>query len=263
MQSGPRCSPFPHWRGNAVAALAVCALGGWWAPPAFAQGAGKPVPRASAEQGLSWTELKPAQQDALRPLEREWHGIDTRSKQKWLELSARFPKLSPPARARVQERMAEWAKLTPRERGEARLNFQDAKQFPTEDREARWKAYQALTPEQRQQLAARADAARAPAPVPGGKRAREPQAKSNIVPSPADSASPRTVEPTVVQGRPGATTSLITKRPSPPEHQQTGLPKIAATPGFVDSTTLLPKRGAQGAATRPAPVADQPSKRTK
>jgi hypothetical protein len=32
------------------------------------------------------------------------------------------------------------------------------------------------------------------------------------------------------------------------------MPKIAAQPGFVDKSTLLPQRGAQGAATRPTPA---------
>jgi hypothetical protein len=48
-------------------------------------------------------------------------------------------------------------------------------------------------------------------------------------------------------------------RAQPPAHQQTGLPKIAATPGFVDPVTLLPRRGPQGAAAvevpAPAPAA--------
>jgi hypothetical protein len=60
----------------------------------------------------------------------------------------------------------------------------------------------------------------------------------------------------VVQAQPGATTTLITKRPVPPTHQQTGLPKIAATPEFVDKATLLPQRGPQGAATRSAAASD-------
>ncbi|TXC65911.1 hypothetical protein FSC37_07780 [Piscinibacter aquaticus] len=55
-----------------------------------------------------------------------------------------------------------------------------------------------------------------------------------------------------MQAAPGATTSLISKRPTPPAHQQPGLPKIAASPGFVDKQTLLPQRGAQGAAAVPA-----------
>src|SRR4029453_3048865 len=47
-------------------------------------------------------------------------------------------------------------------------------------------------------------------------------------------------------------TTLMSRRPTPPAHQQTGLPKIAATPGFVDRSTLLPQRGPQGAAARGA-----------
>jgi hypothetical protein len=56
----------------------------------------------------------------------------------------------------------------------------------------------------------------------------------------------------VIQAAPGATTTLVTRRPTPPAHQQAGLPKIAATPEFVNKSTLLPQRGPQGAAVRPA-----------
>ena len=52
------------------------------------------------------------------------------------------------------------------------------------------------------------------------------------------------------QARPGATTTPMTTRAAPPLHQQAGLPKIAATPTFVNPATLLPKRGPQGAAVR-------------
>ena len=72
------------------------------------------------------------------------------------------------------------------------------------------------------------------------------------MPNPAESASPRAVAPTVVQGQPGATTTLMSKRPNPPSHQQPGLPKIAASPGFVDKATLLPQRGPQSAAVHSA-----------
>ncbi|HJW11610.1 MAG TPA: hypothetical protein VJ598_07480, partial [Albitalea sp.] len=85
---------------------------------------------------------------------------------------------------------------------------------------------------------------------PRSDRANDPQAKSNIVPNPAFAARPKPIAPSVVQAQPGATTTLISKRATPPAHQQTGLPKIAATPEFVDKTTLLPQRGAQGAAAR-------------
>jgi Protein of unknown function (DUF3106) len=254
--------PFVRWTwaavavaGCALASIAGLSLAQAPAPPA------KAITKPAAEQGTRWSDLKPAQQEALRPLEREWATIEARSKQKWSLLATRFPKLTPAEQARVQERMSAWTRLTPRERGEARLNFQEAKQLPIEDRQARWKAYEALSPEQKQQLAARAAPRTAAAPTdsparPTSAAARgdkaAPLAKSNIVPNSALTAPPTSVAPTVVQARPGATTSLITKRPAPPGHQQTGMPKIAATPEFVDKATLLPQRGPQGAAVRPA-----------
>jgi hypothetical protein len=64
----------------------------------------------------------------------------------------------------------------------------------------------------------------------------------------------RAVGPATVQAAPGATTTFITRRPAPPPHQHTGLPKVAATPEFVDRSTLLPQRGPQGAAVRPVPA---------
>lgn len=246
--------------------------------PGWAQGPASMPSRVSvktppAEQGLRWVELKPAQQSVLRPLEPDWSGIDAPRKQKWLELATRFPKMSPTEQGRVQARMAEWAKLTPTERGQARVNFQEAKQLPAQDRRARWDAYQALPPEQKRELAARAappasssgsDLTRKAfiTPAKTEKTNRElPQAKSNIVPNPAYSASPKPVSPTIVQAGPGATTTDMTKRAAPPSHQQTGLPKIAATPEFVNKATLLPQRGPQGAATR-ASVATEPAPNT-
>lgn len=226
-------------------------------------------PKVGTEEGVHWGELKPAQQAVLRPLEREWSRIDVSRKRKWLELSVRFPKMTPEEQSRVHARMAEWAKMTPQERGQARLNFQEAKQVPALDRQARWESYQALPAERKRQLAARAASspgasqrdmevsAKPAAPSGSGKTAPETaQAKSNIVPNPAFAAPPRPVAPTVVRASPGATTTLISKRPTPPSHQQTGLPKIAATPEFVDKTTLLPRRGPQAAATRSAKASE-------
>ena len=65
----------------------------------------------------------------------------------------------------MQDRMSDWAKLTPTERGQARLRYQEAKQVPPSDRRSRWDAYQALPPEQKDELAARAAAARKTPPV--------------------------------------------------------------------------------------------------
>ena len=225
--------------------------------------------KAAAEQGVRWRDLKPAQQGLLKPLEPDWSRIDAQQKQKWLQVADGFPKLSAAEQGRVQARMVDWAKLTPQERGRARMNFQEATQVPPLDRQARWDAYQALSPEEKRQLAARAapstpalaaDAVRRPV-EPRLDRAEKPagapvQAKSNIVPNPALATPPKAVSPTVVQARPGATTTSISKRAVPPSHQQAGLPKIAATPEFVDRATLLPQRGPQGAAAHTEPTSD-------
>ena len=234
----------------AGAAVAVCAA------HAVAQAPRAPGTGSAAvvrEEGVRWPALTPAQREALAPLERDWPGIDATRKQKWIAMAARFKTLSPEERARINERMVEWAKLTPAERGQARLRFEETRQLHVPNRSERWRAYQALPPEQRQELAARAaTAASAPRdaatskPAKGGRDSKE--AKFNVVPNPALAQAPRPVTPTLVQAAPGATTTVITRRPAPPPHQQSGMPKIATTPEFVNRSTLLPKRGPQAAA---------------
>lgn len=218
-----------------------------------------------SEQGPRWMSLTAAQREALGPLEEDWPGIDASRKQKWLDIAARYPSLSAAEKKRVQDRMADWARLTPAQRGEARANFQQATRVLPQDRQAQWEAYKALPDTERSRLATQAAAARPPAAgsTAGANRsttaqavARNPErrtpetgsAKSNLVPNPTFATTLRPVAPTVVRAGPGATTTLVTKQPAPPIHQQPGLPKIAATPVLVDQSTLLPQRGPQAAA---------------
>jgi len=203
-----------------------------------------------------WAGLSPAQKQALAPLERDWPTIDAQRRSKWLEVAARFPTLATGERARLQERMAAWARLTPAERSRARLQFQATRQLPKDERQAQWEAYQALPPEQKQALAqkarpgVRAGSTAKVSPVQGEA------AKRNLV-QPTAAPQARAVSPTMQRAGPGATTRPMTsKAPLPPAHHQAGLPKIAATPSFVDPATLLPKRGPQGAATRTAASTD-------
>jgi hypothetical protein len=220
------------------------------------------APAPAREDGVRWQALTPAQREALAPLERDWSAIDGQRKQKWIALAARFKTLNPEERARITERMVEWAKLTPAERGQARLRFEEARQLPVPDRSERWRAYQALPPEQRQQLAARAASAASAPREAASRPARPPrdskEAKFNVVPNPALAQPPRPVAPTIVQAAPGATTTAITRRPAPPAHQQSGMPKIATTPEFVNRSTLLPRRGPQAAAVT-SPAAPRPT----
>ena len=212
---------------------------------------GVPVLAAAQAGDPAWSDLTAAERQALRPLERDWGSIDAPRRQKWRELASRFDRMSPEERGRVQQRMSEWVNLSPRERNEARQNYQGARQLSPAERQQRWEAYRALPEDQRRSLAERAQAEAA---AGRGTRAQPPgeAGKSNTVPNAlGDAPRPRAVAPSVMQAKPGATTTPLSARPSPPLHQQAGLPKVAATPGFVDSKTLLPQRGAQGAATEP------------
>lgn len=219
------------------------------------------------ESGPPWKSLRSAEQASLAPLEKVWPTLDASRKEKWLVLARRFPDLSAKERDRIRDRMVEWVAMTPLERGRARQNFQEMQIGRLEDRKALWEAYQALPAERRQELAQRAKpSASAPLPVPRAATGVPGDGKSavatkrNFVPANPGATAPRPVSPTVVQAKPGATTTLLTKSASPPVHNQPGLPKIAATDGFVNPSTLLPKRGPQGAAARSAAVqASQPT----
>ena len=228
----------PYWLTLALA----CAVG-----VAAAQSPPAPIKRAEpVATGPSWQSLSPPQRAALAPLQHDWASIDPTRKAKWLDIAGRFSRMSPEEQGRMHERMSEWARLSPQERARARVTFQEAKQLPNQERQERWKAYQALPESQREALAKQAATPKShepdKAPIAG---------KRNTVANPSLPAKPvKPVAPTVVQAAPGATTTLVTRQPPPPAHQQVGMPKIAATPGFVDRNTLLPQRGPQGASVR-------------
>lgn len=202
---------------------------------------------ANAQQGPDWASLTPAQQSALAPLKPQWSTIDAARKTKWLAVAQRFPSMPPEERTRVQERMAEWATLSPGERGRARQNFQELRNLPASDRQALWEAYRALPDEERAELAKRAKP-----PAPKASDAPVTAAVKKPVPVAQAQVTVKPVTPTVVQAKPGASTTLLTKSPAPPAHTQPGLPKIAATDTFVNKSTLLPRRGPQGAAVHSA-----------
>jgi len=213
-----------------------------------------PPPQADSG-GPKWSELSPSQRQALAPLANDWDSIDGRGKERWLGVAGRFPKMPPEEQARANQRMGEWARMTPQQRTQARINFQDARELPRQEREERWKAYQALPEDQKRELAQKRAAAAAAASAastagPGWRRhpaVDDLQPKNNVVAPPVAAGGRTPVEPgsTVLRAGPGATTNLLTKRTNPPAHQRDGQGKIAVGRGDVDRTTLLPKRGPQ------------------
>jgi len=226
-----------------LAAAALAAGAG-----AVAQPQPPPVKRGADTAGPTWASLNPEQRTILAPLQSDWPSIDAPRKAKWLNLANRYPKMPVADQQRIQARMTEWARMSPQERAQARLNYQQVKQLPKQERQDQWEAYRALPESERKALASRAATK---ATEPAGKPTPELSSKRNIVANPSLSAAPvKPVAPTVVQAAPGVTTTLVTRQPTPPAHQQAGMPKIAATPGFVDRNTLLPQRGTQSAGVR-------------
>ncbi|RQS64482.1 DUF3106 domain-containing protein [Burkholderia sp. Bp8963] len=159
-----------------------------------------PLPAASGP--LSWARLSPAQHVALAPFASQWDSFSDARKRKWLKIAARFPKMTPDAQKRLQERMTEWVGMTPDERRVARENYQVAKGLSAQARERAWRAYQQLPEEQKERLAA-AERRRRPSVVsapPTGKGDRDvrrlvnthehPASTPNVVPPQPASSGP-------------------------------------------------------------------------
>lgn len=218
--------------------------------------AGKAAPvdtrRAAVGQGR-WSSLTPAEQVVLAPLQTDWADLTRDQRLKWFDLSQRFGVLSPDEQQRVQARMADWARLTPAERGAARLNFQEIRQRPAQERLDRWEAYQGLDADARRQLAEQGQASAHGLPVPRRSDPTQPVPKSSGAVNEAVqgiTSLPRSVGATVVQAPLGATTVWVTRLPGQIASPSGG-PKISATPDFVDPATLLPQPRAPRAPTLP------------
>ena len=105
-------------------------------------------PKADAKKAAprpAWTELTPAQQQVLAPLQPEWEQLDTTRRKKWVAIANRYPTMKPAEQQRLQKRMQEWAKLTPEERKAARDRYRTLKNLPPQERrevKQKWQEYQ-------------------------------------------------------------------------------------------------------------------------
>ena len=157
--------------------------------------AADPVERAenklnSLETLPRWSELSEAQQKALLPLKTLWPTLEVNRKRKWLVIAQNFPDLSESSQLLAQERMREWAALSPLQRSQARLNFAQTKQLSPDEKLAKWEAYQALNPEEKQKL----PSSRLPSPK-GAALAVKPMSPAKLTTPPVkkegQSSSPR------------------------------------------------------------------------
>lgn len=165
----------------------------------------------------SWAELTPMQQQTLKPLASSWNTISEPQKRKWLEISKNYPSLSPEGQATMHSRMNEWVTLSPQQRAQARLNFartkELSKQLTPEEKKAKWETYQALSPEEKQKLAAKAN----PKPT-GAATAVKPVAPQKLAPVP----------------------------PHPVKAANKPAPKIASSHPVAAAPAALPASGAAG-----------------
>lgn len=226
------------------------------APAPVARPAAPILPPVSALAAApTWQSLTAAQRDLLAPLASDWDKLGPTQRSKWLNATPRLAALPAPELARLHERMRDWAHLTPSERANARISFQVAKQVDAEQRQAKWEAYQALSPEKRQELAEKAAARRQAQTKATGPNPKPLAAapKSNIVPAAPKLVSPIAVTGGLIQAKPGATTVLITRSLALPSHHAAGEAKVVADPALVDAKTLLPKSLKAPAASAPRP----------
>lgn len=138
---------------NAVQPAAPVLPGATPAPPPKA--ASKPRSRTSSLVELVqplWSTLGEQQRAVLAPFADQWNTWSANEKRAWVTLATRFPKLSPIEQAKANERIAEWASLTPAQRKLARANYRLARKLPSDERVSQWQRYEGMTPEQRKVL---------------------------------------------------------------------------------------------------------------
>ncbi len=125
------------------------------AQPVQSAPSGRPA-SASAKAptgGPTWSELTADQRRSLAPLAGSWAQISEGQKRKWIAMAGNFSKMTPAEQVKLHSRMTEWAALSSQQRAQARLNFGETQQVSSEEKKAKWEAYQALPPEEKRKLA--------------------------------------------------------------------------------------------------------------
>ena len=171
--------------------------------------AGPSAAPASASNS-SWQSLKGSQKKALAPLAPHWAQISHAQRNKWLAMSNNFDNLSNKEQAILHERMADWASLSPQQRAQARLNFNQTKTLDADAKKTQWEAYQALSPEDRKKLAAQQTTG-----IQGAATASQASSPRKIIPLPGKSIPAEAAN--------NSTTSIVIDK-------KTLLPTIVAIP---------------------------------
>ena len=70
-----------------------------------------------------WVQLDSKQKTILAPLAKDWDQMENLRKRKWLGIAERYPSMNADQQKRMQDRMREWATLTPEQRAKARDSY--------------------------------------------------------------------------------------------------------------------------------------------
>ncbi|CAN5872513.1 hypothetical protein BH11PSE13_BH11PSE13_38670 [soil metagenome] len=248
----------------ATAAIAISAVSSANAQlPLDAKGtkAGAPTsttavaPKPAVAAKPLWSELNLSQQLALQPLAEHWNSLSLGHKRKWLAITRNYPKMTPEEQTVMHSRMTGWATLSQQQRAQARLNFAEVKQVPADERKAKWEAYQALSDEQKRELAEKATVK----PSRGAAIPAKPVSAQKFapVPVPVGDRLPRIQlappsEPTAV--------SVRASRPLPASPALTALPATPSLTAPVSSGAPIPAEAQVLVPTAPTErAAGQPS----
>ena len=122
-----------------------------------------------------WLELTVTQRQSLAPLSDDWERLDGQTKKKWVEIANRYPKMNPEEQQHAQQRMREWALLTPDQRRVARDSFARVRAMPPEQRAEMLRKYRELPDEKKHELAIQSQATKMilvpkPQPTPPSRR---------------------------------------------------------------------------------------------
>ncbi|MDR2156046.1 MAG: DUF3106 domain-containing protein [Burkholderiaceae bacterium] len=152
----------------------VCALAPGGSVLAQPAGAAASVPLPAPIGSIGWQTLTSEQRTALLPLAGLWPTLNPEHQRKWIALAHNYNRMSADEQSTLQQRMTRWAKLPAAKRTEARQNFGEVRRVPTDEKRAKWEAYQELPAEERDRLARRrskppVSAAPALRPVPANR----------------------------------------------------------------------------------------------
>ena len=229
--------------------------------PTTSSAATADAPAKPAGEKPHWSDLKPAQQQALSPLEASWEELGPVRKEKWISIGNRLAKMNPDEKARVQERMREWVNLTPAERKAVRENFARAqkKATPPGQRAAEWEQYQQLPQEARRALTEAAAAkknqvVKTPSPTQAAARTPAPVKAqgAGLVPAPG-TVPPGTVPPAPI-GLPQGSPAIV-----PPGSAQSAAAGTPASSGTAPAPSAAQGTDAAAAATPSATTTAAPS----